>query len=402
MPRPRLEVADILRACGAAYRVTNKGCLSLDQLKVMSAVERCRTAVLGGHVARCEDCAHEHIAYNSCRNRHCPKCQSTAAKTWLAAREAELLPVRYFHLVFTLPKPIADIAHQNKREIYNLLMRASADTVIKIAADPKHLGARVGVTSVLHTWGSAMTHHPHVHMVVPGGGLSADGSEWIACRKNFFLSVRVLSRLYRRLILEGLAKLREAGNLQFFGKHTGLADKATFDAFLKPLRKIDWVVYAKEPFAGPKAVLAYLSRYTHRVAISNSRLIGMDDHSVTFRVKDYRLKGAGRNTTMTLATAEFIRRFLIHVLPRGQHRIRHYGFFGNGNRAANIARIRELLRAKSTRQEQTQSDNLGDADEPPRVLALPCPCCGGQLIIIDTIAPAQHPRAPPATAPAAA
>ena len=296
MPRPSLEVADIFCNHGAAYRKANCGHISLDQLKVMSAIERCRTAVLGGHVARCEDCAHEHIAYNSCRTRHCPKCQAGAAKAWLTAREAELLSVRYFHLVFTLPKPIADLAYQNKRAIYNLLMRVSADTVIKIAADPKHLGARIGITSVLHTWGSAMTHHPHVHMIVPGGGLSADGSTWIACRKNFFLSVRVLSRLYRRLILERLLQLHKSGQLNFFGKHAHLTDRALFDAFLKPLRKIEWVVYAKEPFAGPKAVLAYLSRYTHRVAISNSRLIRVDADYVTFRVKDYRINGPGRQT----------------------------------------------------------------------------------------------------------
>ena len=402
MSGPSLEVADIFRDHGAAWRAANAGHISLNQFKVMSAIERCRTAALGGHVARCADCAHEHIAYNSCRNRHCPKSQAGAAKAWLAAREAELLPVRYFHLVFTLPKPIADIAHQNKREIYNLLMRASADTVIKIAADPKHLGARIGITSVLHTWGSAMTHHPHVHMIVPGGGLSKDGAKWIACRKNFFLSVRVLSRLYRRLILEGLAKLHDAGKLHFFGDHVDLIDKTVFDDFLEPLRKIDWVVYAKEPFAGPSAVLAYLSRYTHRVAISNSRLIRMDDHDVTFRVKDYRLKGAGRHTTMTLATAEFIRRFLIHVLPRGQHRIRHYGFYGNGNRAANMTRIRQLLGAKTPDQSRHDDDSHSNSDERPRVLALPCPCCGGQLIIVETIAPAQHSRAPPTTARAAA
>ena len=401
MPGPSLEVADIFRAHGAAWRGANAGHISLNQLKVMSAIERCRTAALGGHVARCVDCAHEHIAYNSCRNRHCPKCQSGAAKAWLAAREAELLPVRYFHLVFTLPKPIADVAHQNKRELYNLLMRASADTVVKIAADPKHLGARVGITSVLHTWGSAMTHHPHVHMIVPGGGLSQDGSKWIACRKNFFLSVRVLSRLYRRLILEGLVKLHKAGKLQFFGEQADLADKTVVDDFLKTLRKIDWVIYAKEPFAGPSAVLAYLSRYTHRVAISNSRLIRADADQVTFRVKNYRIKGAGRHTTMTLATNEFIRRFLIHVLPRGQHRIRHYGFYGNGNRAANIARIRSLLGAKTPDRKRDDGGSLDKTDE-PRVLALPCPCCGGQLIIIDTIARAQHPRAPPTTARAAA
>jgi hypothetical protein len=406
MPVPSLEVADIFRDHGAAWRAANVGRISLNQLKVMSAIERCRTAILGGHVAKCEDCAHEHIAYNSCRNRHCPKCQSTAAKTWLAAREAELLPVRYFHLVFTLPKPIADIAYQNKRQIYNLLMRASADTVIKIASDPKHLGAQVGITSVLHTWGSAMTHHPHVHMIVPGGGLSfghrGDGTKWIACRKNFFLSVRVLSRLYRRLILEGLAKLHKAGKLQFFGKHAELVDTNTFDAFLKPLRKIDWVVYAKEPFAGPKAVLAYLSRYTHRVAISNSRLIRMDKRGITFRVKDYRVKGSARHTTMTLETTEFIRRFLIHVLPKGQHRICHYGFFGNGNRAANIAKVRELLRAKALDAGRNNDEAAEGAQEHPRVLALPCPCCGGRLIIVEAFAPQQQPRAPPEARKAAA
>ncbi len=402
MSRPRLEVADIFRACGAAYRAANRGHISLDQLKVMNAIERCRTAVLGGHVARCEDCAHEHIAYNSCRNRHCPKCQAGAAKAWLAAREAELLPVRYFHLVFTLPKPIADIAHQNKREIYNLLMRASADTVIKIAADPKHLGARIGITSVLHTWGSAMTHHPHVHMIVPGGGLSADGKTWVACRRNFFLSVRVLSRLFRRLILEGLDRLHKSGELRFFGDHADLVDTTAFGELLKSLRRIDWVVYAKEPFAGPKAVLAYLSRYTHRVAISNSRLIRADANHVTFRVKDYRINGPGRHTTMTLKTDEFIRRFLIHVLPKGQHRIRHYGFFGNGTRAANVARIRDLLGAKPPSREDAGDANGGDTDQHPRVLALPCPCCGGRLIIVETYEPQQHPRAPPASTKAAA
>ncbi|HSF96835.1 MAG TPA: transposase zinc-binding domain-containing protein, partial [Thermohalobaculum sp.] len=256
MLRPSLEVADIFRDHGAAWRAANAGHVSLAQLKVMSAVEQCRTAALGGHVARCEDCAHEHIAYNSCRNRHCPKCQAGAAMAWLAAREAELLPVRYFHVVFTVPARIADIAWQNKRTVYDLLMQASAETTLRIAADPRHLGARIGITSVLHTWGSAMTHHPQVHMIVPGGGLSADGAEWIACRPNFFLPVRVLSRLFRRLFLDGLAKLHTDGRLAFFGEQAHLADRATFDAFLAPLRTTEWVVYAKEPFAGPKAVLA--------------------------------------------------------------------------------------------------------------------------------------------------
>ena len=388
MPRSSLEVADIFRDHGAAWRAANAGHVSLAQLKVMSSIERCRTAALGGHVARCEDCTHEHIAYNSCRNRHCPKCQAGAAKAWLAAREAELLPVGYFHLVFTVPAPIADIAYHNKRAVYDLLMRASAETTLTIAADPKHLGARIGITSVLHTWGSAMTHHPHVHMIVPGGGLSADGERWIACRPNFFLPVRVLSRLFRRLFLDGLAKLHREGRLAFFGEHAHLADRAAFDAFLAPLRKSEWVVYAKEPFAGPKAVLAYLARYTHRVAISNSRLISIGADGITFRVKDYRIDGPGRYKTMTLKPHEFIRRFLIHVLPKGQHRIRHYGLFANANRAANIARIRELLAARVS---APDTDAAGTADG-PRVLALPCPCCGGRLIIVTAFGPGGPPQ----------
>ena len=279
-------------------------------------------------------------------------------------------------------------------------MRASAGTVIKIAADPEHLGARVGVTSVLRTWGSAMTHHPRVHMIVPGGALSADGTKWITRRKNVFLSVRVLSCLYRRLILEGLAKLHGAGKLQFFGDQSDLADPAAFDTFLQPLRKIDWVVYAKDPFAGPRAGLAYLSRYTHRVATSNSRLIRFDAASVTFKVKNYRLNGPKRHTTMTLGTAEFIRRFLIHVLPKGQHRIRHDGFFGNGNRAANIARIRDLLGAKPPSRKDVGGES--DNDHLPRTIARPCPSCGGRLIIKGTFEPMRHPRAPPRSTRAAA
>ena len=252
MARPQLEIADIFLDHGAAWRDANRGHVSFDQMKVMSAIERCRTAALGGHVARCENntCGHLHIAYNSCRNRHCPKCHATAARDWLVAREAELLPVGYFHVVFTLPAPIADIAFQNKRVMYDLLFKASAETTLTIAADPKHLGAKVGITSVLHTWGSAMTHHPHVHMIVPGGGISFDDTRWISCRSNFFLTVRVLSRLFRRLFLEMLAKAHDDGRLNFYGAHAGLADRATFDAFLHPMRKTEWVVYAKEPFAG--------------------------------------------------------------------------------------------------------------------------------------------------------
>jgi hypothetical protein len=293
-------------------------------------------------------------------------------------------------VVFTLPAPLADIAYQNKAAVYGILFKAAAETLITIAADPKHLGARIGFTAVLHTWGSAMTHHPHVHMIVPGGGLSLDGEGWVACRPGFFLPVRVLSRLFRRLFLEGLVKLHREGRLAFFGDHAGLADRSAFDAFLDPLRKSEWVVYAKEPFAGPKAVLAYLSRYTHRVAISNSRLIRAGADSVTFRVKDYRIDGPGRYKTMTLDTAKFIRRFLIHVLPRGQHRIRHYGLFANGGRAANIARIRELLAARA-RAPAPDTDGT-DTTDGPRVLALPCPCCGGRLIIVEAFGPGGAPQ----------
>src|SRR6266540_608214 len=320
---------------------------------------------------RCAKCSHTHIAYNSCRNRHCPKCQGTAAKEWLAEREAELLPVPYYHVVFTLPGQIADIAYHNKAVIYDLLFKAAAETTLAIAADPKHLGARIGITAVLHTWGSAMTHHPHVHMIVPGGGLSEDGEHWIACRPTFFLPVRVLSRLFRRLFLQSLAAAHKANRLVFLGDHAALAETLAFTAFLAPLRKAEWVVYAKQPFGGPQAVLAYLSRYTHRVAISNRRLISADEAGVTFKWKDYRIEGPGRYKTMTLPTHEFIRRFLMHVLPKGVHRIRHYGLFANGNRAANITRARELLNAPPP---QTQSDDA-EASKPdePRTLAQACP-----------------------------
>jgi hypothetical protein len=315
-----LEVADIFRDHGAAWRKANAGHVSLDQMKVMSAIERCRTMALGGHVARCEDCANTVIAYNSCRNRHCPKCQAAAAKQWLAEREAELLPVGYFHLVFTLPGPIADIAYHNKAAIYGLLFTAAAETVLTIAADPKRLGARIGITAILHSWGSAMTHHPHVHMIVPGGGISLDGTRWVSTRPGFFLPVRVLSRLFRRLFLDKLLAAHQAAPLAFFGDHAALAEPRALAVFLAPLRKTEWVVYAKKPFAGPQAVLAYLSRYTHRVAISNSRLISADETGVTFTWKDYRIEGPDRYKTMTLATHEFIRRFQTHVLPKGLHR----------------------------------------------------------------------------------
>ena len=396
MSRPALEVADIFRNHGAAWRSANAGHVSLDQLKVMSAIERCRTAALGGHVARCEKCAHTVIAYNSCRNRHCPKCQGTAAKQWLAEREAELLPVPYFHVVFTLPAPIADIAYQNKAVIYDLLFKAAADTMLTIAADPKHLGARIGITAVLHTWGSAMTHHPHLHMIVPGGGLSLDGKKWLACRPGFFLPVRVLSRLFRRLFLKMLTDAHAAGRLAFFGDHAALANAAAFAALLTPLRKAEWVVYAKKPFGGPQAVLAYFARYTHRVAIANSRLISADKTGVTFKWKDYRIEGPGRYKTMTLPTHEFIRRFLIHVLPKGLHRIRHYGLFANGkHRAANIAHARQLLAVPQSAA-QHNIDPAAESDQ-PRALPTPCPHCGGRLIVIETFARGCQPKHAPAT-----
>jgi len=353
----------------------------------MSAIESCRTAALGGHVARCQDCAHTAIAYNSCRNRHCPKCQGAVARDWLEAREAELLPVAYYHLVFTLPAPIADIAYQNKAVIYDILFKASAETMITIAADPKHLGAKIGVTSVLHTWGSAMTHHPHLHMIVPGGGLSIDAQRWVSCRPGFFLPVRVLSRLFRRLFLEKLAAAHQAGRLEFFGAHTYLADAQAFAAYLNPLRKAEWAVYAKQPFAGPKAVLAYLARYTHRVAISNSRLISADKNGVTFKWKDYRAKGCDRQKVMTLDTSEFIRRFLIHVLPKRFHRIRHYGLFANGGRAGNIARARALLEVPKPQSDDRDADGSED-----RAGTHPCPCCCGPMIIIETFERGAHPR----------
>ncbi len=392
MPRPALEVQDIFRAHGSSYRRAQAGHLSLGQLKVMSAIERCRTAALGGHLAACENCGYHHIAYNSCRNRHCPKCQGQAAKEWLAARQAELLPVPDYHVVFTLPAAIADIAHQNKAVIYAILFKAAAETTITIAADPKHLGARIGLTAVLHSWGSAMTHHPHVHMIVPAGGISPDGGRWISCRPGFFLPVRVLSRLFRRLFLEKLVAAHQAGRLHFFTEHAPLAEHQAFATYLAPLRKIEWLVYAKPPFGGAQAVLAYLARYTHRIAISNSRLIACDDKDVTFKWKDYRAKGRARYKTMTLAVPKFIRRFLIHVLPTGFHRIRHYGLFANGGRTQNLALARKLLAMPPP--ESRADDAVNDDAEPP-ALVQPCPHCGGRMIIIERFEPGNLPRAPP-------
>jgi hypothetical protein len=389
--RPALEVADIFRLHGPAWRAAQAGHVSLDQLKVMSAIEACRTAALGGHVEGCEACGHRRIAYNSCRNRHCPKCQGAQAREWLAAREADLLPVGYFHVVFTLPTEIADLAFHNKAAVYDLLFRTAAETMLTIAADPRHLGARIGVTAVLHTWGSAMTHHPHIHMIVPGGGISLDGERWIPSRAAFLLPVRVLGKLFRGLFLRGLRQLHAAGRLRFFGDQVALKDSRAFLRHLAPLRKKRWVVYAKPPFSGPEAVLAYLSRYTHRVAISNHRLIAFDEAGVTFRYKDYRRDAADRQRTMTLTPDEFIRRFLLHVLPKGFHRIRHYGLLASAGRKANIARARELLGVPAP----PEAEETAPTPEPDR--RPPCPCCGGRMIVIEIFGRAARARAPPSS-----
>jgi len=356
----------------------------------MSAIEQCRSAALGGHVLRCEGCGSDQIAYNSCRNRHCPKCQSTAARRWLEARQSDLLPVEYYHVVFTLPAPIAAIAYHNKAAIYDLLFDVAAETLLTIGSDTKHLGARIGVTLVLHTWGSALTHHPHVHGIVPGGGLSTDAARWVACKHGFFLPVRVLSRLFRRRFLEELDQLHRSGRLQFFGEHVALADALAFARWLAPLRQCEWVVYAKRPFAGPAAVLAYLSRYTHRVAISNSRLLAMDEHGVTFRWKDYRAKGRTRHKIMTLAPEEFMRRFLLHVLPPGFHRIRHYGLLANSARTANLALARALLKDATA-----PSVNPDNADTGAAPACFVCPQCGAPMFIVETFLRGHTIRAPP-------
>jgi Putative transposase/Transposase zinc-binding domain len=389
----RLEVADIFRGHGPAWRHQERGHFSLGQLKVMSAVESCRSAALGGHALRCSSCAQPQIAYNSCRNRHCPKCQGSAAQRWLEARQADLLPVDYYHVVFTLPAPISAIAYTNKEIIYGLLFDIAAETLRTIAADPKHLGARIGTTLVLHTWGSALTHHPHVHGIVPGGGFALDADRWVPCKPGFFLSVRVLSRLFRRRFLEELHNAHRGGQLKFFGQHADLCDAAVFADWLAPLRQCEWVVYAKRPFAGPAAVLAYLSRYTHRVAISNSRLLSLDERGVTFRWKDYRAEGRTRHKTMTLTTPEFMRRFLLHVLPSGFHRLRHYGLLANPTRKKNIDLARTLLQVPALPVTVAPTDTAtSKANARPTFL---CRHCGAPMLIIETFARAQHIRAPP-------
>jgi hypothetical protein len=388
----RLEVADIFRAHGPTWRHQEQGHFSLGQLKVMSAVENCRSAALGGHALRCSSCAQPQVAYNSCRNRHCPKCQSSAAQRWLEARCADLLPVDYYHVVFTLPAPLSALAYTNKELMYGLLFDIAADTLRTIAADPKHLGARIGLTLVLHTWGSALTHHPHVHGIVPGGGLALDADRWVPCRPGFFLPVRVLSRLFRRRFLEALAAAHGRGQLQCLGEFAHLAEASAFATWLAPLRACEWVVYAKRPFAGPEAVLAYLSRYTHRVAISNSRLLALDERGVTFRWKDYRAEGRTRHKTMTLTSHEFMRRFLLHVLPSGFHRIRHYGLLANPKRKKNIDVARALLHVPAPPvPADTATATAKSAARPTFV----CRHCGAPMLIVETFARATHIRGPP-------
>ena len=397
MGRPALEVADIFRIHGPPWRQAQRGHLSLGELRVMSAIEQCRSAALGGHLLRCAGCHTEQIAYNSCRNRHCPKCQGSAAQRWLDARHADLLPVEYYHLVFTLPAPIAEIAYQNKAVLYALLFEVAAETLLTLAADPKRLGAQIGATLVLHTWGSALTHHPHVHGIVPGGGFSPDRTQWIACRPGFFLPVRVLSRLFRRRFLEELDRAHHGGQLHFFGEHAALADAKAFAQWLAPLRQCEWGVYAKRPFAGPASVLEYLSRYTHRVAISNRRLIALDERGVSFRWKDYRAKGRTRYKTMTLSANEFMRRFLLHVLPPGFHRIRHYGVLANACRKANLARARALLHAPAPDPLQHEGSDPKAKATPPTFV---CTHCGCTMLIVQTFTPERTIRAPPQHPPA--
>jgi hypothetical protein len=380
--RSGLEVADIFRRHGDAFRAEQGDRLSHAQRRVMAAIEICRTAALGGHVERCEDCGETRVAYNSCRNRHCPKCQGLARAQWLADRQAELLPVPYFHLVFTVPAPVGAIALQNKAILYDILFKAAAATVRIIAADPKHLGAETGMIAILHTWGQNLFHHPHVHGIVPGGGLAPDG-HWRACRAGFFLPVRVLSRLYRRLFLQRLQAAFDAGALNFFGDIAGLAEPTAFAAHLQSLRQVEWVVYAKRPFGGPQQVLDYLGRYTHRVAIANSRLVDCENGQVRFRWKDYR--SHNKSKVMTLDASEFIRRFLLHVLPDGFRRIRHFGFLANAHRSTKLARVRAALDVPEP------TTRAAPVDYRERYALLTgrsldvCPCCGGQMVEIATL-----------------
>jgi hypothetical protein len=389
--RPTLEVADVLRRHGEAFLERHDAHLGRVERRVMAAIEACRTPALGGHVEQCDDCGLVRCAYNSCRNRHCPKCQGLARAAWLEARQAELLPVPYFHVVFTLPAAAAEVAFQNKRVVYAILFRAAAEAMRDVAADPRHLGAEIGAVAVLHSWGQTMTYHPHLHCIVPAGGLSPDQRRWIACRPGFLLPVRVLSRRFREIFVARLRAAFAAGELRFSGVLATLAEPAVFAARLAVLLGVEWVVYAKPPFAGPEPVLAYLGRYTHRVAIANSRLTWLTGDEVAFTWKDYR--DSGKTKVMTLSADEFIRRFLLHTVPDGFHRIRHIGFLANGHRTEKLALCRTLLAAPTP--------------EPPaaepyrqRVHRLTghaidvCPDCGGAMLERGPL-----PRRPPPRRP---
>jgi len=392
-----LEVADIFRQVGPAYRQDHADSLSRGQRRVMSDIERCRTAALGGHVEQCDACGHLRISFNSCRSRHCPKCQSLVRAQWLEDRQAELLPVEYFHVVFTVPQEIAAIAYQNKAVVYGIMFHATAETLRTIAADPKHLGAEIGFIAILHTWGQNLLHHPHLHCVVPGGGVSPDGQRWISCRPGFFLPVRVLSRLFRRLFLAQLQQAFDDGELHFFNSIAALHDRAAFAKYLAPARQTEWVVYAKAPFGGPQQVLQYLGRYTHRVAISNNRLIDFADGQVTFAWKDYRHES--RNKLMRLDAQEFVRRFLLHVLPPGFQRIRHFGLLANRHREVKLEHCRQLLDVPAPVVDLSEEEPLDYRDRYQRLTGVSlrdCPQCGrGQMVCIESFLPGSLPRGPP-------
>ena len=401
--RSALEVADIFRRHGDAYRIIHGAHMGRIERRIMGAIEACRTAALGGHIEACDDCARHRIAYNSCRNRHCPKCQGLTRAKWLADRQADLLPVPYFHVVFTVPREVAAMAFQNKRQVYSILFQAASETLRMIAADPRHLGAEIGFIAILHTWGQALTHHPHIHCVVPGGGLSLCHSKedpkkgdqrWLACRPNFFLPIHVLSKLYRRLFLEYMQTAFDTGQLHFFGDLAPLAQRPAFARQIKRLRKIDWVVYAKPPFGAPEQVLTYLSRYTHRVAIANSRLVAMDETRVRFRWRNYRQQN--KAGVMMLDAHEFIRRFLLHGLPDGFHRIRHYGFLANGHRVAKIAVIRRLLDHDPPKTKRRSDDYRERLRDLTGIDLSRCPCCGGPMRVIATL---PRSRSPPKCSP---
>ena len=381
-------VAEVIRRYGEPYREQAGASLSGGQRRVLTAIAQCRTAALGGHVEQCDGCGYTRVWYNSCRNRHCPMCQALARATWVRARQAELLDCPYFHVVFTVPDAIAQIALQNKAVVYGILFRATADTLRTIAADSRHLGAEIGFVAVLHTWGQTLVHHPHLHCVVPGGGLSADGTRWVACRPGFFLPVRVLSRFFRRRFLAYLQEAYDTDRLRFRGALQGLTTRKAFTAHLARTRSTEWVVYAKRPFAGPQQVLDYVGRYTHRIALSNDRLLGLDDGQVQFRFKDYRAGASPAHRTMTLDATEFIRRFLLHVLPSGFHRMRYYGLLGNRHRTEKLAQCRRLLGMAAS--PSVVADPAPAADYRDRLEALTgtslrtCPVCQtGHMILID-------------------